>query len=86
MGGRCERGKRNETDGRDGISVKDGARAIDGCDVFVVCGGFAHGGLVAVCLEENVFIFAYVCVTELEFFKATNFIRDVIEDMKFEDV
>lgn len=66
--------------------MQSGAGTVDGFRTFVVCSGFALRGLTVVWLEEDVGMFVDVFIIEMESFKATDVIDDVVGEVELENV
>lgn len=77
-------GKRDGRDGRIGSSAEDVVEAVDVFNSFVVCRGFALGGLTVVCFEYDEGMLVAAGFTEAKSSEAAEVIGDVIERVKFE--
>lgn len=78
IGEKNERGRQYRTPRR------GGARAVKGFDSFWCGGGFALGGLLAVCPEHDVGLLVHASVTEMKSFEAADVVNDVVEKVKVE--
>lgn len=54
--------------------------AVDGFDSSVVCGGSSLGGLLVVCLKQDVGVLLYANTIELESSEAANIVSDEVAE------
>lgn len=64
--------------------MEGGAAAVNGFNHFVLCGGFALGGVTVVCVEDDVGMLVNCCIIEVELSEAADVSGDGVKQMTFE--